>query len=90
MGGWRLFALIFETIFLIDMDFGLNRRISMEGTKEKRKKEHKVHLDRTPSREEMAAKLPTPVAPAQTSRRPHFKVQTLVIHLLQTSYNASF
>ena len=73
----------------MDIGFGLNRKTSREGTKEKRKKEHEVHLDRNPSIEEIAAKSPSSGAPAQISRWPHFKVQTLGIHLLQTSYNAS-
>ena len=84
-----LFGLIFKMIFLLDIGFGLNRKTTREGAKEKREKEHEVHLDRTPSIEETAAKPPTPEAPAQMSRWPHLKVQTLGIHLLQTSYNAS-
>ena len=81
--------MIFKTIFLVDIGFGLNRKTRREGTKEKRKEEHEVHLDRTPSIEETAAKSPTPGAPAQMSRWPQFKTQTLGIHLLQTSNNAS-
>lgn len=73
------------------MDFEINKRIDRQGGSkgENTKEEHEARLERTPS-EEILTKPPTPVVSAQGSTRPPFKVQTLVIHLLQTSHNASF
>lgn len=81
---------ILKLLSLQELDLAINREKKW-GEREKRRKRRNVKSVLTGFvKRRNCYKASSPSGPAQGSRWPHFKVQTLVLYLLQTSYNASF
>lgn len=68
MGEWELFALNFQLLFLVELNLGMNRKMSWEEAKEAWKEESEVPLDS--SKEKNCCRGPTPNRPAQPSKEP--------------------